>query len=353
MKRLTINDVARLAFVSRSVVSRVLNDKPNVSDEARRRVLAVIEEHNYRPNSAARSLVTDRRLEICVLVPRRSDATLATGFWPLILLGLSEAASEQGYSISLSTVGPDTRDAVIERAVEAHRFDGFIMITREVADLLAEDIAATEKPCVMIGHDEAYAAISTVDVDNTGGAYQATRHLLDLGHTRIGLIHGPAGLQETRARRAGYEQALAERGLAPPPAFVTEQPYTQAAGHAVLHAWHETGALPTAIFCASDAQATGALLALHELGVAVPDEVAVVGFDGLPSSRYTVPPLTTVAQPIYDKGRRAAAMIVELLGAPETNVVHETLAATLEVRASTVGAARVASRTASEAGVGA
>ncbi|MEO0741704.1 MAG: LacI family DNA-binding transcriptional regulator [Bacteroidota bacterium] len=337
MKRLTINDVARLAFVSRSVVSRVLNNKPNVSKEARERVLEVIEKYNYRPNSAARSLVTDRRLEICVLVPRQADDILATGFWPLVLLGISEAASELGYSITLATVSLTSREEVVERTVESNRFDAFVMITRDVADLMVESINASGKPCVMIGHDPAYDGIHSVDVDNEAGAYLGVEHLVDLGHETIGIIHGPADLQETDRRRKGYERALREGGLTPPAAFTAEQPYTQEGGYRAILEWHVAGGLPNAVFCASDAHATGALLALYELGVRVPDDIAVVGFDGLPSSRYAVPPLTTVEQPIYDKGRRAAAMVVELLGSPQTEVVHELMPATLCVRASTVG----------------
>ncbi|MEM8557089.1 MAG: LacI family DNA-binding transcriptional regulator [Bacteroidota bacterium] len=338
MKRLTINDVARLAFVSRSVVSRVLNNKPNVSDEARRRVLEVIEKYNYRPNSAARSLVTDRRLELCVFVPRRSDATLATGYWPLVLLGVSEAASERGYSVSLTTVDASSRDEVVERTVESNRFDAFVMIRLEAADLLVEAITAAGRPCVMIGHDAAYDHIASVDVDNEAGAYLAAKHLVDLRHEVIGLVHGPSELQETEHRRAGYERALREGGLTVPEAFVAHHPYTQEGGYAAIRAWHDAGALPDAVFCASDVHATGALLALYELGVRVPDEIAVVGFDDLPSSQFAIPPLTTVRQPVYDKGRRAAEMAVDLIGASETSVVHETMPVELMVRASTVGA---------------
>jgi LacI family transcriptional regulator len=203
MKKMTIDQVAELAYVSRSVVSRVLNDHPNVSEEARARVEKVIEEYNYRPSSAARSLATDRTFEICILTPRRQGDALANGFWTLLHLGIFEQCIERGYFVSLSMVSAGMGSEVHEHILSEHRFDGFILITEEVTELVAAKLEERDVPTVLVGHDPEYPGLSSVDVDNHQGAYAATRHLCDLGHPRVGAILGSLDLKETVERREG------------------------------------------------------------------------------------------------------------------------------------------------------
>lgn len=338
-KKMTIDQVAELAYVSRSVVSRVLNNHPNVSDEARGRVEAVIKEHNYRPSSAARSLATDRTFEICILTPRRRGDALANGFWPLLHLGIFERCIERGYFVSLSMVSPEMGEAVNQHILSEHRFDGFLLITQEVTEMVAATLQERDVPTVLIGHDPQHPRLHSVDVDNYAGAYEATQHLCELGHERVGAMLGSLDLKESVERRDGYRQALADAGRPIDTDWIAVGDYSQQSGHAIMRRWLERGAYPSAFFCASDGMAMGALLALHQAGVAVPEEVAIVGFDDLPTSQYAYPPLTTVHQPIYEKGERAADLIIDQVEGGVGDARHLKLAAELVVRAS-CGASR-------------
>lgn len=332
--KLTIDQVALLAGVSRSVVSRVLNNHPRVSDEARERVLRVIAQHGYRPSAVARSLATHRTFEICIVAPRRRNEALASGFWPLLNLGIFEQSIQRGYFVSLTLVSADTADEISNRILNDHVFDGYILITQEVTGLVAPGLSARRVPIVLIGHDPAYPELNSIDVDNFDGAYRATAHLLGLGHRRIALILGNLDIQESVDRREGYRRALRDAGVAPDERLLAVGSYSAQSGYELMNRWIAGGDLPSAVFCASDSIATGALLALYQAGLSVPGDVAVVGFDDLPSSSYTAPPLTTVHQPIYEKGVQAANIMIDRIEAPDAGVVHVKLPVRLVVRES-------------------
>ena len=332
MKKITIDEVARLAFVSRSVVSRVLNNHPNVSKEARARVLKVIEEYNYRPSSVARSLVTDRTFELCVLAPRRRDDVLATGYWTLVLLGISERSLQRGYFVSITMVSADMGDEINNRMLASHAFDGFILIAHDVIKLVANGLRSRRTPIVLIGHDPNFPDLNSVDGDNFDGAYQAGAHLVGLGYRRLGLMLGPLDLQETIDRRDGFVKALREAGRSISEEHIAVGDYSQQSGYDLMCRWIDTGRPPEAVFCTSDVQAIGVLLALYRAGLRVPEDVALVGFDDLPNSRYTTPPLTTVHQPVYGKGEQAANIIIDQIEGKRSGVVHENLPVRLVVR---------------------
>ena len=331
---MTIDKVAELAYVSRSVVSRVLNGHSNVSDEARRRVEEVIEEHDYRPSSVARSLATDRSFEISVLTPRRGDESLATGYWSLLYSGIFERCLERGYFVSLSMIGPGMEESVNDR-IRDERFDGHILITQEVTDLLeASTLEHRDAPVVLIGRDPERMSIHSLDIDNAAGGYKAGIHLCDLGHEEIGLLLGMGQLEETGERQQGAERALSEHGYVLPDERVAYTDYSPRSGYEAAREWIADGRMPSALFCAGDTIAMGALRALHEAGYRVPGDVALVGFDGLPASQYTTPPLTTVQQPVYEKGTRAADTLLDQIDGETSSGNHVTLEPELVVRES-------------------
>ena len=330
---MTIDQVAELAYVSRSVVSRVLNDHPNVSEEARQRVLDVIEEHDYHPSSVARSLATDRSFEISVLTPRRGDESLANGYWPLLYSGIFERCLERGYFVSLSMVSEEVEDEIQNQARDS-RFDGYILITTEVTSLVAPALEASEAPTVLIGRDSDWGGLSSVDTDNEKGAYEAGRHLCSLGYEEIGLILGNLDLEESADRRSGIEHALREAGRSVQEQYIAEGDYSQESGYSIVRGWTEQGAVPRALFCASDTMAVGALRALSEGDYRVPDDVAVMGFDDLPAAQYTIPPLTTVRQPVYEKGQTAVDLLIDQIESPAADPAHTELAPELVVRES-------------------
>ncbi len=332
VQKLNIDDIARLAFVSRSVVSRVLNNRPNVSDEARARVLKVIEKYNYRPSATARSLATDRTYEISILAPRKKDDVFANGFWSLIFLGISEECIRRGFFVSLSMISGELETHLNDRILNGHNFDGYILISKEVADKVVPALRKREIPTVLIGRDPDFPDLHSVDVDNVEGGYKATKHLVDLSHRHIAIMTGPLHTQESLDRLEGYKKALEEAGLPFVDALCSEGDYSQEGGHGCMQRLLEQTPRPTAVFCVSDAQAAGALLAIHRAGLTVPGDVSVIGYDDLPISRYTIPPLTSMHQPIYHMGERAADIVIDQIEGKIEDVVHVHLQADLVER---------------------
>jgi len=187
---------------------------------------------------------------------------------------------------------------------------------------------------VLIGHDPSRPELSSVDVDNYRGAYEATTHLCGLGHERVGAMLGSMDLKESIERKEGYSQALRDAGQTVDPEWVALGDYSQESGHQIMEEWIERGGYPSACFCANDGMAIGALLALHQADIAVPEEVAIIGFDDLPTSKYAYPPLTTVHQPIREKGEKAADMLIDQVEGKNEAVQHVELPGKLVVRAS-------------------
>lgn len=344
MKKMTIDNVAELAFVSRSVVSRVLNNHPNVSDEARARVMRVIREYNYSPNSIARSLVTDRTFEICLLAPRWAKGSIFGGIWPMLHFAISEVCLDRGYTLTFSMISVDTEAGLRERILRGHAFDGCILLSQQASHMVLPALAERGTPTVCVGHDPLHPEVPSVDVDNFDGAYRAAAHLIGLGHERIAAVMGNRQLPETRERMRGFRQAFADAGLMLDSDLIEAGDYSQRFGYEVTQSLIDLPIPPTAIFFAGDSMAMGGVLALSEAGISVPHDVAIVGFDDLPTAAYTVPPLTTIRQPIFEKGERAAAMLFDLIDGHPLEQAHVHLTPELIVRESCGASAYASAR---------
>lgn len=332
MERITIDEVAKLAYVSRSVVSRVLNNHSNVSDEARRRVQEVIDKYGYTPSRAARSLVTNRSYEISVLGPRGNDEVIANGFWSLLLLGISETSIRRGYFVSLSMISTDMECAINRRILTGHHFDGYVLVSKQIVDLVAPSLLGRGIPGIVVGHHPQRPDLSYVDVDNSGGVREATEYLAGLGHRRIGVITGDMETQETRDRFAGYLRAMRAAGLTVEPGLIVEGDYSERSGFAAMNRLLAGAERPTAVLCMCDAMAVGAILALHEAGLSVPGDCSVVGFDDLPFASFTHPPLTTIRQPIYEMGGLVAGILIDAIEGIRSRPAHRKLDVQLVMR---------------------
>lgn len=335
MGKLNIDQVAKLAHVSRSVVSRVLNNHPNVSEEAKERVRKVIEKYNYRPNAVARSLATQNTYEVSVLTSKRGDESLGNGYWTLLYLGIFEECIRSGYFVRLSFLSPPEQDDVHNLVLNEHQLEGIICLNEDVTDLVAETVTENRTPIVLVGHNPNHPGFCSVDVDNYSGAYKAVEHLTGLGHKCIGGMFGNQNVQESERRKKGYRDALLEKGIEPGEAFMNTDEYSQQAGYQTMKRWIRDHPEMTAVFCASDMIAMGVLLLLREENIRVPEEFSVIGFDGLPVSQYMIPPLTTISQPIYGKGERAAQMLINQIQKTEKEILHVDLEPELIVRRST------------------
>lgn len=296
-------DVARLAGVSLQTVSRVVNGAPHLRPATRAKVEEAIGQLGYRPNVAARALVTRRSATLGVIGTKSE-------FWgpATIHRSVQTAAREAGYFVSAIDLPEVTRQDVTE-AVEHlrdQRVEGIVLIAAN--DEALEAVRAQETgdlPVVVVEGDLSRARL-TAGVDNHLGAVLATEHLLGLGHTRVQHVAGPAQWTEARERLAGWRTALQSAGQRPPEHLVGD--WSAGSGHAagvLLAAQTDV----TAVFVANDHMAIGVLRALHEAGVRVPEDVSVVGFDDLPESAYLIPPLTTVRQDFPAIGRRAIEVL--------------------------------------------
>ena len=335
MERLTIDQIAKMAYVSRSVVSRVINNHSNVSDEARERVQRIVEKYNYTPNAAARSLVTSRSYEVSLLTPRKEDEVLANGFWPLLLTGITETCNDQGYLVSLSMVSGKMKHEIRRRILSRTDFDGFIVVGQQVSELVGTALHRKRAASVVIGARPTWSSISYIDAGNAYGGMLAVRHLVELGHRRIGVITGVADSQETRDRLGGYVHALSGAHIASPRELRVEGDYSEKSGHEAMKRLLALDNPPTAVFCMCDAMALGALLAVRESGLSVPDDISVVGYDDLPFSRYTSPPLTTIHQPVFEMGGLAATCVIDQVEGRLLAPVTRRLDVTLTVRETT------------------
>ncbi|WP_340106033.1 LacI family DNA-binding transcriptional regulator [Rhodohalobacter sp. 8-1] len=311
MEKLNIDKVAKLAHVSRSVVSRVLNDHPNVSDVARERVMKVVNKYNYRPNSVARSLATNSTHEIGVLVTQSEDEALGSAFWMQLHRGIFEESKKRGYFVSLSYVPPRNKEELNNFILNDRRLDGYILLTQEVTNMVGRELFDKNVPIVLVGHVPRKKQVSSVDVDNVKGGRLAAEHLLGLGHEKIGVMLASLDMKESKDRLKGLREAHLEAGIELSDDRVEIVDYQFRAGYQTMKKWIESEIDITAVFCASDTIAMGALLAAREHGKKVPEDYAVIGFDDLSFAEFTYPPLTTIHQPILKKGKMAAKLLID------------------------------------------
>ena len=310
-KAITIDDIARQAGVSPSTVSRVLNGSKRVADDKRALVMAAVEQHQYRPNAMARGLVRGRSMLVGVLVQ-----DLGSPFFAQMVLGVEQGLDPAGYRPMLTTTHWRTEHQEQEtrslHLLLERRVDGLIVLAGRVPDQELRAIA-TQVPLVIAARRVEGLESQCLYIDNQEGAYRATRYLLGLGHTRVAHIAGPADHPDAIDRLAGYRRALAEAGLSIDRRLIVEGQFTEAAGLTGVEELLARGERFTAVFAANDQTAYGAMLALFNHGYRIPTDISLVGFDDQPLSSYTLPPLTTMRQPMMEMGHAAAEALLGLL----------------------------------------
>ncbi len=315
-KKSTIDDIARLAGVSKTTVSRVLNHKPDVDPATRERILRIIEEQNFVPSSTASGLAGGRSRLIGMLIPSWA--------WPLIpdlTRGIVEAVKQTPYDLILYSINDEDlerdRSEVINRLLSTQLTAGLLAVFPERASQHLTRLYKQGFPVVIIDDQEVQSA-PWVGADNVTGAYSAVRHLISLGHRCIAHIQGPRKYLVSQDRYQGYCQALLEAGIAPDPALVLEGDFLPPSGRACASKFFELPPQkrPTAIFAASDEMAYGVLAAAEEYSLSIPQDIALVGFDDDIPSAHTHPALTTVRQPFYEMGKRGIELLLSMLDAP-------------------------------------
>jgi LacI family transcriptional regulator len=336
---LSLEDIAAKAGVSRSTVSRIVNNSPNVSEKTRQRVLAVIAQEGYSPNPAARALVTQRTQVIGVIIPLAPLTFFEDAFYfPTLLQGISSTTSQRDYAMMLwLTQSEEDRQKFYDRIIKNRLMDGVIIASAVRGEPLIDHFSQSGMPFVLV-EDPGLSTdqISYVTIDNVSAAREAVAHLIALGRKRIGHITGNLHISDGLDRLEGYQQALQAGDLEVDENLIVEGNFSHQSGYEGMKKLLPCGV--DAVFASNDITARGVLQALQEAGVRVPEDVALVGFDDLPTASHVAPRLTTVHQPIEEKGALAASMLLDLIENSDSEP-HQVLLTTRLIVRESCGAA--------------
>jgi len=329
--KITIDEIAGLAGVSKTTVSRVLNNKPDVNPETRKNILDLIAQYDFTPNALAKAISLQKSHSIGLLIPHEADYIFSNPFYVEVMRGVSTEVDKLGYFLFICY----THDQNYLDIYKQKRVDGFIILSpgsfhKNIIDSLFNlDIPFVSTSRI---HDE--REMVSVDVDNFQGATLAMQHLLGLGHTRIGFIGKPS-LVSSLDRLNGYKAALQSQGIPLDDALIRIASNASIlAGSAVTSEMLDLPNPPTAFLLVNDMLAIGAIHAAQDHGLSVPEDVSVVGFDDIPLAESVNPPLTTVRQPAFEKGARSARILVQYLE-KKKKPRSQTLAVELVIRSST------------------
>jgi LacI family transcriptional regulator len=300
-ERIGIQTVARLANVSTATVSRTINHVPTVNPKMAKRVREVIKELNYSPNSMARSLVSGRSRLFGLIV---SDIT--NPFFPQLIQGFEEVAVVHGYEILIGSTNydPERMKTCIRRMVE-RKAEGVAVMTFGIEEPLLDKLAERKLPLVFVDIGPDRPEISLLRVDYQRGIRQGVQHLAALGHRDIAFVSGPLQLHSANSRLTAFKHAIQECGITVNPDWIFEGNHTMDGGMtaAAQLLTHEN--LPTAVICSNDVTAIGVLHKAYRVGLRVPDDLSVIGFDNIHMTQMTIPPLTTIEMSCYDLAREA------------------------------------------------
>ncbi|HTB11823.1 MAG TPA: LacI family DNA-binding transcriptional regulator [Bryobacteraceae bacterium] len=326
----SIKDIARIASVSHSTVSRALQNSPLVNARTAEKIRRIAHESGYRASAIARGLVTKRTRTVGLVV-----TTIADPFASEVVCGIEQAANDHGYSVFLadSNADPNREQQVVQSFAE-RRVDGIVVTSSRVGALYLPLLSEMRVPIVLVNNQHPGAFVHSVMIDNIAGSRQAANHLIRLGHRRIAYLGDQFGYQSDTERFAGYRQALDVAGIPFVPELVV---HGDGKPEEAIRAMDKLLGLsdpPTAVCCYNDMSALGAMKSIHLRGLRVPEDVSVVGFDDLFLASYTEPNLTTVRQPMRRMGLLAMESLFRLMSG-EDSEIRITVEAELIVREST------------------
>lgn len=314
-RAVTLDDVARTSGVSRATASRALNGRARVAPEVRARVTMIARSLGYRPNTAARSLVSGRADIIGLVLP--IGHLVNEPYEAHVLEAVAATATEHGQGVML-WLAADEPNVVVRNEFRTGVVDGLIISGVALGASWVEELLDGPHPCVIVGRHPSRNDVPTVEIDNAGGTRRAVGHLVAGGHQRLAMVLGPAGRVDADEREAAFRAAVAEHGLPVDERLVARGTFRAESGYAAVQQLlpHR----PDAVFAANDPMAVGVLQALRDAGVSVPDQIAVVGFDDLPIAATTDPPLTTVRHDIDTICTTAVQTLLDLIDArPSTD----------------------------------
>lgn len=306
-KRITLKDVAEVAGVSTATVSYVINNSKKVSDEVQKKVLETMKALNYKPNMIAKSLRVQESKLIGLMV---SD--IANSFFASVVRGIEDELANSGYNVLLCNSDSDIeKEKKYLNVLLGKRIDGLIISAAGSSNNYFKELKKIGIPAVYLNRSPNFANLDTVTTDNYGGSYQATEHLIEHGHKSIGIITGPQTINTGLERFLGFKQALLDYSLQFNENWVKEGCFDVESGYNKMKELIESQERPTALFVSNNSMSLGVYKYIKDYGLKVPEDIAIIGFDDPEWATIVEPKLTTVAQPAYEQGFQAAALIIE------------------------------------------
>lgn len=330
----TLDQVAALAGVGRGTVSRVINGSPQVTAHTREAVMRAVDELGYVPNQAARTLVTRRTDTVALVIAESEERIFGEPFFAGVVRGISSALNDASRQLVLSLVDTEEQTRRLGAYLTRQHVDGVLLLSLHDDEALPIELDARRLPVVVGGRPQ-HGQGSYVDVDNVAGARLAVEHLVQTGRRTLATIAGPHAMASGRDRLEGFRAAIGDAGLAADGDLVAEGDFSENSGWEAMELLLARRPDIDGVFAASDLMAMGALRSLRAHGRQVPVDVGVVGFDGIPASETTDPPLSTIRQPLAEYGRAMAEMLVRCIDAGEPVTERMILPVELVARAST------------------
>jgi LacI family transcriptional regulator len=328
--RPTIYTVAEKAGVSIATVSRVLNGTARVNEQTRAKVHQAMDALGYQPNASARGLAANTTETIALVFPKLSGP-----FFSELIRGAEIAASDSDYHLLIYGASGDRLGAKNQTlGMLTTKVDGLILASSGVSRCYLQELQRQNLPVVALGEDPSDISADTIQPDNIGGAEKIVTHLIEHGYRRIAMINGPATRAHASDREIGYRNALRAHSLPCFSELVIAGAFDEDSGYTAMQQLLQQDPVPDAVFAASDQMAIGAMAAIHESGLRVPEDIALVGFDDIETARYMQPPLTTIHQDMLGQGQLAVRMLLARINGVESDVETIILPTTLIIRRS-------------------
>lgn len=328
---ITMKDIATMLGVAESTVSRAINNKPGVGEETRAKILELAKKYNYKPNLLARNLAKQETNMIGLILPDISSL-----FYSEVTRAIQDIAIKKGYQVIVcNTDTNEDRESAYIEWLQANKIAGIIFLGDGLVNNQIVKLGLSDYPIVLANRLVEEVMLPSVIIDNTTGAFEATKHLLEKGYKRIALINGPQDNMQSQNRLQGYQQALMKYSIDYDAKLVVNKDWSREGGYEGFLELLELESPPTAIFAANDLIAVGVIEAIKMGGYLIPEDIAVVGFEDTIVTSIIEPPLTTVAQPMYQLGVDSAKKLFSLIEEEEVEENIEVLASELIVRKST------------------
>lgn len=332
----TLEDIARIAKVSPSTVSRAIANNPKISSATREKIYKIMKELNYHPNIIARSLANQSTQIIGVIIPGNGENALQNPFYPEILRGISSMAYKYKYNILISYANNlDEEDQTLKQFVGGRIAEGIILLASRVSDPSVNELLSTNFPFVVVGKPEKEHEVNWVDNNNFAVGYELTKHFIDTGCREIAFLGVSSDYIVTIDRLNGYKKALSDHKIPVRPEWIVESKFNDDNGYDLMQQLFDKGEVPSGVIAGDDLLAFGAMQCIYEHGLKIPEDIAVAGFNNVPLANYSFPPLTSVEINPYVLGSKAFELLYAAIKSDCKSYNRAIIPAKLVIREST------------------